>query len=262
MPKDDALAVKWWRKAAEQGIAQAQCNLGRSYCLGTGVTKDWVEGIKWCRMAAEQGIAYAQAVLGAYYNNVGGGSHNYPEAAKWFRKAAEQGLASSQVELGSLYFAGHGVQQDYKIAAEMFRKAAERGNADGQANLGMSYVFGWGVPKDYVEAYKWLNLALAQRNKKAIEYFPIVEQEMTPDQIAEAQQLTRAFKPTKPPEPNSSVSGKVIFDSNPSATGTGFFITDDGYLISNNHVVKDATGSFGHERWTHFRQGGEGGCGQ
>ena len=30
-------------------------------------------------------------------------------------------------------------------------------------------------------------------------------------------------------------------DSSPSATGTGFFITDDGYLISNNHVVKDAT---------------------
>ena len=25
------------------------------------------------------------------------------------------------------------------------------------------------------------------------------------------------------------------------STGTGFFITDDGYLISNNHVVKDAT---------------------
>ncbi|MGB7769412.1 MAG: hypothetical protein WBN22_11245 [Verrucomicrobiia bacterium] len=24
-------------------------------------------------------------------------------------------------------------------------------------------------------------------------------------------------------------------------TGTGFFITDDGYLVSNYHVVKDAT---------------------
>ncbi len=31
------------------------------------------------------------------------------------------------------------------------------------------------------------------------------------------------------------------FTDNPSFTGTGFFITDDGYLISNYHVVKDAT---------------------
>ncbi len=30
-------------------------------------------------------------------------------------------------------------------------------------------------------------------------------------------------------------------DSPRTATGTGFFITDDGYLISNYHVVKDAT---------------------
>jgi|ERR1017187_5494392 hypothetical protein len=29
--------------------------------------------------------------------------------------------------------------------------------------------------------------------------------------------------------------------NNPTVTGTGFFITDDGYLISNNHVIKDAT---------------------
>jgi S1-C subfamily serine protease len=29
--------------------------------------------------------------------------------------------------------------------------------------------------------------------------------------------------------------------NNPTFTGTGFFITDDGYLISNYHVVKDAT---------------------
>ena len=29
--------------------------------------------------------------------------------------------------------------------------------------------------------------------------------------------------------------------NSPKATGTGFFITDDGYLISNYHVVKDAT---------------------
>ena len=32
-----------------------------------------------------------------------------------------------------------------------------------------------------------------------------------------------------------------VTDSTPSATGTGFFITDDGYFISNYHVVKGAT---------------------
>jgi len=58
---------------------------------------------------------------------------------------------------------------------------------------------------------------------------------MTPDQIAEAQLLSREFRPRKETSSDNSISS-----GNPTATGTGFFITDDGYLISNYHVVKDA----------------------
>jgi S1-C subfamily serine protease len=42
------------------------------------------------------------------------------------------------------------------------------------------------------------------------------------------------------PGSNSNSSSPTIAVS-PIATGTGIFITDDGYLISNYHVVKDAT---------------------
>ena len=62
---------------------------------------------------------------------------------------------------------------------------------------------------------------------------------MTLEEIAEAQRLAAAFVPRK--EKPSSSSDNSATPTNPSFSGTGFFITDDGYLISNYHVVKDAT---------------------
>jgi len=35
-------------------------------------------------------------------------------------------------------------------------------------------------------------------------------------------------------------SGRDIFDSNPTSSGTGFFISADGFLVTNEHVVSDA----------------------
>ena len=55
--KDDAEAVKWYRKAAEQNDAWAQFNLGYCYANGQGVAKDKVEAVKWYRKAAEQNYA-------------------------------------------------------------------------------------------------------------------------------------------------------------------------------------------------------------
>ena len=54
-------------KLAEQGDAKAQHRLGLIYFLGQGVPKDDAEGLKWFRKAADQGLADAQAMLGAYY---------------------------------------------------------------------------------------------------------------------------------------------------------------------------------------------------
>ncbi|KAB2645301.1 MAG: SEL1-like repeat protein, partial [Verrucomicrobia bacterium] len=40
---------------AKQGDADAQFNLGVCYESGNGVAKDYVEAVKWYRKAAEQG---------------------------------------------------------------------------------------------------------------------------------------------------------------------------------------------------------------
>jgi TPR repeat protein len=61
--KDDREAVKWYRKAAEQGNAPAQYSLGVMYEDGRGVTKDESEAVKWYRKAAEQGDADAKDAL-------------------------------------------------------------------------------------------------------------------------------------------------------------------------------------------------------
>ena len=52
---DYATALREWTPFAEQGNAIAQCNLGVMYDNGKGVEKNLTEAMKWYRKAAEQG---------------------------------------------------------------------------------------------------------------------------------------------------------------------------------------------------------------
>jgi len=59
--------VKWYRSAAEQECAPAQCNLGLCYETGRGVPKSVREAVKWFCRAARAGDKTAQHNLGVYY---------------------------------------------------------------------------------------------------------------------------------------------------------------------------------------------------
>ena len=61
--QDDEEAVRWYRRAAEQGHASGQYNLGFMYENGRGVRRDRVEAARWYQLAAEQGNASAQERL-------------------------------------------------------------------------------------------------------------------------------------------------------------------------------------------------------
>ena len=56
-------AVKWYRKAADQGHADAQCNLGFMYANGLFVKQSYPEAAKWYKKAADQGHTRAQLRL-------------------------------------------------------------------------------------------------------------------------------------------------------------------------------------------------------
>ena len=89
VPEDHAEAIKWYRKAADQGVPQAEYNLGLMYARGQAVAKDNVEALKWLRKAAEHGCAEAQRLLGAMYYLGQGVAKDDVEAAKWLNKATE-----------------------------------------------------------------------------------------------------------------------------------------------------------------------------
>ena len=64
--KDKAMVMRY-TKAAKQGDAVAQYNLGVCYDDGEGVEQDKQKAVEWYTKAAEQGLAEAQCDLGLCY---------------------------------------------------------------------------------------------------------------------------------------------------------------------------------------------------
>lgn len=153
---------------AEQGDAEAQCNLGLRYENGQEGPTNMVEAVKWFRKAADQNYAAAESCLASCYDEgqVVGQDHSedYSQALKWYRKAAEQNYAEAQVNLGVHYANGHGVKADDKEAVKWYRKAVEQNYAKAEYKLAGCYKFGYGVEEDRVEAMKLYHTAAEQNS--------------------------------------------------------------------------------------------------
>jgi TPR repeat protein len=176
----------WLRKAPP--TPDAQLSLGLMYAKGQRVPQD--KALYWYRKAVTQGNAKAQYLAWVYAKG-----HRIPQhkALYWYRKAVAQGNAKAQYNLGAMYDLGQGVPQDDAKAASWYRKAAVQGNAKAQYNLGAMYYFGQGVSQDYIQAAIWLILAKAGGVEQANKGLSLLELEMTPAQITEAQRLANQW---------------------------------------------------------------------
>ena len=98
---DYAKALSSWTKAAGQGNAMAQNNLGVMYANGTGVTKDDKQAVYWYRKAADQEHSDAQfnlANMYAYGRGVDTSDEDQlrSQAFYWIQKSAANGDAQAQ----------------------------------------------------------------------------------------------------------------------------------------------------------------------
>ena len=166
--QNDGEAVKWFRRAAEQGSAVAQNNLGVMYLNERGVARDDAETVKWFRQAAGKGNADAQNNLGVMFMDGKGVPRDYAVAVKWFRRAAEQGNAEAQFNLGLTYRNGEGVVRDDAEAVKWFIKAARQNLSSAQFTLGLIYEEGKGVKQDTTEAVEWYRKAAQQGEEEAL----------------------------------------------------------------------------------------------
>jgi serine/threonine protein kinase/TPR repeat protein len=134
--KDVAKAVQLYHSAAEHGYPEAQNLMGILYSTGAdGVTEDDKQALDWFQKAADQGFAKAEKNLGDMYFFGHGIDKDFAQALTWYGKAADQKFADAQFRLGFMYEKGLGVDQNNQTAIDQYTKAVRNGSVDAQRAL-------------------------------------------------------------------------------------------------------------------------------
>lgn len=196
-PADVEAAWAVARVNAEAGDPAAQFALGATLYYGS---PDTAQAIEWFRKAAAQGHAPAEFQLGQLHDFGFGVAQDDALALAWYRKAADHGSAAAQRTLGEFYKKGRGVAADAAEAVRWFRLAAAGDDLRAQYLLGQMYFDGAGVTRDYVSAYVWFTVAAGQtplvdNRRQLIELRNIAAARMTPEQVAEAARRVASWKP-------------------------------------------------------------------
>ena len=166
-------------KAAKNGNAQAQYEVGMDYYEGNGVSKNTETAGKWFHLATKQGHAEATPKFYSFYS-------------KELEKAAKSGDAQAQYEVGMDYYIGEEITQNIETAAKWLYLSTLQGHEDakkqyysyyskvleGNANkdleslytVGCFYFNGTGgVDKDEKKGFKYLRKAYEKGHPLAME---------------------------------------------------------------------------------------------
>lgn len=159
-----AQAVPWYERAASQGHAKAQNNLGVAYREGLGVNQDADKG---CRLMVEAAAkindqqSWENAAL--CHDTVW---RDYEQAFSIYRRLAGQGNVRAMRTLGQMYQEGEGIEQNNRLAAHWLRQAVMQNDVQAMYVLGLMYGRKQGVAdaggRNLLAAYLLLKMAQLQ----------------------------------------------------------------------------------------------------
>ena len=151
---DKKKAAQLWRMAADRGDATAQQNMATMY-FNAG---QFAEAFRFYKRAAEQGLFNAQTGLAVCFEQGKGTEVNLAEAKRWYRKGVDRGDAQSQNNLAGILDR----EGSHREAFELVKLSAQQGYTISETNLGLSYEFGHGTSRNPEEARRWYASAAAK----------------------------------------------------------------------------------------------------
>jgi S1-C subfamily serine protease len=153
-----------------------------------------------------------------------------------------------------MHYNGEGMPKNARAARKWYRKAADKRNVEAQHKLALLYLKGEGVRRDEVEACKWFLVAAQEGDSTAVEDYLILQDRLNSNQRANAARLSAEFRGRlrRDPDEIESIAVEAARAArNASTTGTGFFVTTDGHLVTSAHLVRDAEQATVHSaHWT------------
>ncbi|KAF9901213.1 hypothetical protein EC991_006412 [Linnemannia zychae] len=150
-------ALKWFLKAANKGLADAQFGvIAEMLAVHDTPDRETITTMhRWCQMAVNQDHGPAQIYTDLFIHIGLGVPRNGRRAYKWYLKAVDQTGGFAEILLGNLNEKDGGIPKSESTAFEWYLKSADQGYSDGQFKVAERYERGYGVHVNREKAVEW-----------------------------------------------------------------------------------------------------------
>lgn len=161
-------ALKYLRKAANQGHAGALYQMGNAYLNGTGVSKDTEMAIEYFRRGAEAGDPDSQSQLAVCYRDGIGVPVDINQTRRWLQKATNSGDTWAKANLGVMLIKGEGGPANRAKGERLMIESASEGMPDALEVLADFYLEGEFFEKDVKKAELLLQAGISRGSTSAM----------------------------------------------------------------------------------------------